>query len=57
MKKNKAKMAKIYTTSTKRKASESGSKFGTELNRENEAAWAKRLKLVQPKIELYFGAR
>ena len=51
--KSKANMVQIYTTSTKRKASEWG---GTEMNLENEAAWAKRLKLVQPKIKLYFGA-
>ena len=46
--------AKIGTTSSKRKASENGIKFGAELNIEKET---KRLKLVQPKIELYFGSK
>ena len=48
--------AKIGTTSSKRKASENGIIFraGAELNIEKET---KRLKLVQPKIEQYFGSK
>ena len=48
--------AKIGTTSSKRKASENGFKFGAgaELNIEKET---KRLKLVQPKIEQYFESK
>ena len=56
--KNENNKAKINTTSSKRKASENGTKFGTELNIEKEGQrLTKRLKLKQPKIELYFGSK